>query len=688
MPVKSILLPIVSHSILTLLFFQTLFSLAPAVGARAQVQPAQIELAGFHLISATEGWLRLGQHLYWTRDSGQSWAEITPSNLGRLAIQAVWFVDTQTGWLVLTQLEAGAVAYTLARTSDSGATWHVTPLSLFAPGDPDALAETIYLRFIDAQIGWLVIKRATSSNFSLGVLFKTTDGGQTWTKLALPIGEPVYFVTPELGWLAGGPASDQLYRTQDGGQSWQAQPVGRAKLKGDEHLLYRLPTFSDHQNGVLPVIVTDSGNARLEFYLMDDSGNTWNLARTASLGREVTAGTLVPLAVLDSQRWLLIAPQSDQLLSLSSDSPAIMVSQSEWVQGIVELDMATLDIGWASYRSGSCTTEPGQNAQEVIRCTQETRLLRTSDGGQTWTPLPLPEIASAGVERDRIVSESVTISGKKGADKSITGQALGDQTGIFIGQGFDKCEIASPNQLQTWRAASPYRIVNLYIGGASRYCANAALSAALLAQLSQQGWQFIPTWVGPQAACTSYTWRMSYDLDTAYNQGLAEANAAIDVAVNLGLTLADQSGTIIYYDLEYYPYTNTACHNAAKAFIAGWTAQLRGTGNHAGVYSNGPILSGFASIPNIPDAIWPAHWLTPYYYNPDATVWDVYSLSNSLWNNQQRIRQYTGGHNETWGGLTLNIDSDVSEGIVATLRRERVYLPLIILEAEAPPPAK
>jgi hypothetical protein len=108
------------------------------------------------------------------------------------------------------------------------------------------------------------------------------------------------------------------------------------------------------------------------------------------------------------------------------------------------------------------------------------------------------------------------------------------------------------------------------------------------------------------------------------------------------------------------------------------------------VYSTGPILSGLAGIPNVPDAIWPAHWLTPFYYNPNATVWDVYSLSNSLWNNHQRIRQYTGGHNETWGGLTLNIDSDVSEGVVASLQREtvRVYLPLIILETEDPPPTE
>ena len=671
-----------SFILLVLPWWQHPLQLSPA--ASAQAGPEPIEVTGFDLISASEGWLRLGQHLYWTRDGGQSWTEITPPNLEPAVIQAVWFVDAQSGWLVLTRLEAPeSIAYSLARTSDGGATWQVTPLPLFAPGDPDALAEAVYLHFVDAQTGWLVVKRATGSNFSVGALFKTTDGGQSWTQLALPIGEPVYFATPELGWVAGGPAGDLLYRTRDGGQSWQAQPLARPASARPGRVLYRLPTFTDDQNGVLPVIVPDGGNAWVEFYLTNDGGNTWDLGGDVSLGREVTAGTVIPLAVLEPRHWLLVTPQGDRLLSLSaSASTARVISQGDWVEGMVGLEMATPSVGWARYGSGSCTTEPGQETQEIIRCTQETRLLATADGGQNWTPLLLP-----GVEQDRIVVESVTMPGQRKVAGAITGQALGEQTGIFIGQGFDKCEIASPGQLQTWRATSPYRAVNLYIGGSSRYCSNAALSAALLAQLSQQGWQFIPTWVGPQAACTSYSSRMSYDLNTAYTQGLAEAAAAIEVAADLGLALADRTGTVIYYDLEYYPTTDTACHNAAQAFIAGWTAQLRGTGNHAGVYSTGPILSSMAGIPNVPDAIWPAHWLYSSY-NPTATVWDVYNLSNSLWNNHQRIRQYTGGHNETWGGLTLNIDSDVSEGRVASLRLERVYLPLIMLEAEDPPPAE
>ncbi len=57
-------------------------------------------------------------------------------------------------------------------------------------------------------------------------------------------------------------------------------------------------------------------------------------------------------------------------------------------------------------------------------------------------------------------------------------------------------------------------------------------------------------------------------------------------------------------------------------------------------------------------------------------------LSDTLWSNHQRLRQYAGGHDETWGGVTLNIDSDVMDGIVASLSvvfkpLYHEYLPLI-----------
>ena len=258
---------------------------------------------------------------------------------------------------------------------------------------------------------------------------------------------------------------------------------------------------------------------------------------------------------------------------------------------------------------------------------------------------------------------------------------LASRTQIYIGQGFDTCEIPSFEALKEWITQSPYRAVNLYIGGAGRFCSNKALNAAFLTQLSGIGWKFIPTWVGPQAPCyTGNKPRMSADPTIGYTEGVAEADAAIEVATGLGLAEADGSGTIIYYDMEHYDTGNVACNETVRSFVSGWTGRLRSRGNLAGVYGNGAALSGFATIANVPDAVWPARWVYTAY-TPGATVWDVPNLSNTLWVNHQRIRQYAGGHPETWGAITLTMDCDVIDGIVANLPppnlSHKLYLPTI-----------
>ena len=247
-----------------------------------------------------------------------------------------------------------------------------------------------------------------------------------------------------------------------------------------------------------------------------------------------------------------------------------------------------------------------------------------------------------------------------------------DNTKILTGQGFDKCEIPTLSQMQTWSSNGPYQAVNLYVGGSSRACDNLALTASYLRQLYQQGWTFIPTWVGPQAPCTGFSSRMSSDPTTAYNQGVSQANLAADKLAALGLTYPDKTGSVVYYDIEAYGNTNSACRSAVNAFMNGWVSQLHVRGNLAGVYASTVCNTGladFLTIANVPDHIWAARW---YHnqgagdYDPDASVWTLGScIPATAWASHQRIRQYEGAHTETWGDLTMEVDSDVLDGVVA-----------------------
>ena len=232
-------------------------------------------------------------------------------------------------------------------------------------------------------------------------------------------------------------------------------------------------------------------------------------------------------------------------------------------------------------------------------------------------------------------------------------------------QGFDRCHLASVPQMQTWWDSSPYWVYNIYLGGSMFYCDDEIPDAFWVHQVAGQGWKFILTWVGPQAPCSVFRVKMSSNTSTARQQGRTEASAAAAAASAMGF-LGDR---VIYYDLEAYGSSaSSECRAAVASFIRGWTERLHELGYLAGGYGS-PVTSHideWASNSPPPDFIWIAHWLTPAQYRPDATVWSSY-LSNSLWSNHQRIRQYAGGHNETWGGVTLDTDSNVLDGAITTI---------------------
>lgn len=235
---------------------------------------------------------------------------------------------------------------------------------------------------------------------------------------------------------------------------------------------------------------------------------------------------------------------------------------------------------------------------------------------------------------------------------------------------FDTCDNPTLSQMKEWWYKSPYWSVNIYIGGVARLCDNLDLTPEWVRAVMAQGWALIPTWVGPQAPCSRFISKFSYDPTEAYQQGRAEAEAASLEAARLGLTSAGPGSTIVYYDLEGYSSTSTtACRTAVKSFVNGWVERMHELGSPAGVYggSCSSYMSDWATIANVPDDVWIAWW-TEDEYTPDVSVWDIICLSDTLWSGNQRLRQYAGDHGETWGTVTLSdIDSDVTLGQVLAL---------------------
>ena len=241
----------------------------------------------------------------------------------------------------------------------------------------------------------------------------------------------------------------------------------------------------------------------------------------------------------------------------------------------------------------------------------------------------------------------------------------------YTGLGFDACAAPSARTMRAW-ASSPYRAVGVYIGGANRACSQPNLTADWVGEQVASGWSLIPTYVGlqaPTSSCGSCA-KLSSSSARAAAQGTEAAEDAVEDAAAVGMG----PGSPIYFDME--AYTRTAGATAATlSFLSAWTEQLHALGYVSGAYSSSS--SGIADLGRaigsdyvLPDEIWTANW------NGAQNALDPY-LPASAWASHDRIHQYRGGHNETYGLMTINIDGDFVEGatVGSAVAGERPALP-------------
>ncbi len=244
-----------------------------------------------------------------------------------------------------------------------------------------------------------------------------------------------------------------------------------------------------------------------------------------------------------------------------------------------------------------------------------------------------------------------------GAVQGGGGATAQGQATLYTGLGFDTCEAPSLTTLQAW-LASPYRALGIYIGGANRACTNAQLSPSWVASAEGIGWAIAPLYVGLQAPCGSQAGLSVISAQAAAGQGTSAADDAIASASQLGLP----AGSPIYFDMEGYALDNPGCTQTVQTFLSAWVAELHNQGYLAGVYGSAGStmrdLQALTTTSSAPDDVWIADW------NGDTSVFGDPYVSDALWADHERVHQFSGGHVESYGGITLDIDGDSLDGAV------------------------
>ncbi len=147
-----------------------------------------------------------------TRDGARTWKrQLLAPADGHLPY--LKFFDRRAGVLAL--LGGQSVLF---RTSDGGNTW--TALRTMPPG-----ASVLSCSFVDGHHGWMLAQGAGQTSSSPPRLYRTEDGGSTWIDLGRPVGTPqqayqVHFSSMSTGWLATSGPTPTAYRTDDRGVRW------------------------------------------------------------------------------------------------------------------------------------------------------------------------------------------------------------------------------------------------------------------------------------------------------------------------------------------------------------------------------------------------------------------------------------------------------------------------------------
>ncbi len=352
----------------------------------------QLTISQIHMVSPTTGWAIGYQvsdedHILITQDGGLTWRDVSPPEPGihtdeprKKALGA--FLDENTSRVAYRIVEEGSGSYKLRfwSTDDGGATWlYGGETNVNGINELD-----LPMKFSDPSHGWLLHETFVGAGHHRYQFLRTDDGGFSYENLHETLdttstchSTDFVFSDPAHGWRTlqcpfEGSEGKFLAATEDGGRSWErivlpAPQVDKDLFQTAMNCWTSSPTMHSLNSGsIMLSCITEDGtqNQRNFIYITDDGGRTWET-------HEIPGGQM--LFLNPSQGWIL---GKDIYWSDDGGRGWTKVKTVSW-DG--QFSFVSPNDGWA-----------------VATSEDETALVTTSDGGETWQIIePLTTVPSA-----------------------------------------------------------------------------------------------------------------------------------------------------------------------------------------------------------------------------------------------------------------------------------------------------
>jgi len=330
-----------------------------------------------------------------TTNGGTQWKDVTPADSSgkRTGVIDFYVFNSQialVGTWVRKSSREGSVE--IFRTVDAGLTWK----TITNPGWSS-------ISFLNPREGWLIHDIVGYTGHTDVDIYRSPDGGETWVKVSSNTDRSsgltnlsgmtgITFFTSATGWITGlSILSDWLYLyvTRDGGRTWQQQklPLPPQLTPHWEAYLWP-PRVVTAQDGILradyttshrsdPMAQTEYTGPVIVFYVTHDGGTTWTYTTPVPVTESKVNPRPRPGTFIDmSHGWV----KDEDTLYMTNDGGRqwTKIHSSQVFGDVTHLVFISPEAGWAvrntdPYGGGARQTSPF--------------LLKTLDGGRTWTAL-------------------------------------------------------------------------------------------------------------------------------------------------------------------------------------------------------------------------------------------------------------------------------------------------------------
>lgn len=343
--------------------------LPPTIAAPLVSSPGITSLT---MLSELDGWAISENAILRTTDGGSTWYNVSPSGVTDLGFgTGHTFFDASQAWILVADASDPAASGLLYRTGDGGLTWTVYPVP-FGGGQ---------MAFVDETHGWMLASLGAGAGSMAVAIYITDDGGESWTQTytndpnlagagdSLPLSgikNNLTALDEETAWVGGviyAPETFYLYKTTDGGRTWTPQTIPAAPgMQNTEVAVDSGPIFTTPDDGVLPIRFTGE-TLRTGFYATHDGGVTWEFV-TFMPG----AGAVDFVSPSDGFFWTgeQFFVTADGAQTWTSVDPNVPFGDT-----FAGMDFVNTNTGWVWTYEGA----------------SQYSLYKTTDGGHTWVSM-------------------------------------------------------------------------------------------------------------------------------------------------------------------------------------------------------------------------------------------------------------------------------------------------------------